>query len=282
MTDLGLFRSGARSLGGSFRSITDYLGLAILLVVFAAAVLGPLSGYVPAEDVNIPSANLGPEAAHWLGTDHLGRDVFWRLVFGCQAFVWPGLLACFTAAVLGVPAGATAGYLGGPAEWAIRYVTTVIASLPRFVLVLLVCSIYGNALPILAVTAGVAYAPTLSEAVFGRIEGLRASEYLMANRAFGVPAWRILVVHLVAAACGRLIGRHLVVLFGYFLVLETTLSYIGGFGVQEPTPSWGNMLVFEWGRSGSSFAMLAAVVALIATVLAVSWLADVLAEVAHE
>ena len=172
MTDAALLRAGARALGGSFRKVTDYLGLAIVLLVLAAAVIGPLSGYIPAQDVNIPDADLGPGVAHWLGTDHLGRDVFWRLVFACQAFVWPGLLACFTAAAIGVPAGATAGYLGGPAEAAIRYVTTVVASLPRFVLVLLVCSIYGNDLPTLAIAAGVAYAPTLSEAVFGRIEGL--------------------------------------------------------------------------------------------------------------
>ncbi len=282
MNDLALVRSGARALRGSFRRATDYLGLAIVLLVFLAAVIGPLSGYIPAQDVNVPDADLGPTAAHWLGTDHLGRDVFWRLMFACQAFVWPGLLACFTAAVIAVPAGATAGYLGGTIEAGIRYVTTVVASLPRFVLVLLVCSIYGNDLPILATAAGVAYAPTLSEAVFGRIESLRASDYLLANRAYGVPGWRIVVVHLVFAACGRLIGRHLVLLFGYFLVLETTLSYIGGFGVQEPTPSWGNMLVFQWGRDGSLVAMAAPVVALVATVLAVSWLADVLAEVGHD
>lgn len=282
MNDAALLRAGTRALSASFRRFTDYLGLFIVSLVLLAAVVGPLSGYIPAQDVNIPHADLGPGPGHWLGTDHLGRDVLSRLVFACQAFVWPGLLACLTAAAIGVPAGATAGYMGGPVEAAIRYVTTVIASLPRFVLVLLVCSIYGNDLPTLALAAGVAYSPTLSEAVYGRIEGLRTSEYLLANRAYGVPEWRIVAVHLVFAACGRLIGRHLVILFGYFLVLETTLSYIGGFGVQEPTPSWGNMLVFEWGRSGSSVAMLAPVVALIATVLAVSWLADVLAEVGHE
>jgi len=278
MMVLTLAREAGRVLKVSFRRFLDYLGLSIAVLVLSAATLGPLSGYVPGLDVDVANANMSPNNHQWLGTDHLGRDVFWRLVFACQAFVWPALLACLSASIVAVPAGAIAGYFGGVWEVLIRFVTTVISSVPRFVLVLLVCSIYGTDLFVLALAVGLAYAPTLSEAVFTRIENIRSSEYLLANRAYGVPEWRILTVHLVLASCGRLIARHMVLLFGYFVVIETTLSYVGGFGVQEPQPSWGNMLAFEWGRGGHPATMIAPVVALVGTILAMSWLADALSE----
>lgn len=250
-----------------------------LLAVVVVGLVAPFSGYDPITDVDPSRASLPAGVGHWLGTDHLGRDVLARLLLACQAFVGPGLLACGVAAVLAIPGGALAGYHGGWLEHGLRWAFNVLASVPRFVLVLLVLSIYGDRLWLLAVAAGVAYAPTLAEAVFARIESLRSADYVLANRAYGVPGWRILWVHLVWAASRRRIGRHLVLLFGYFLVLETTLSYIGGFGVQEPMPSWGNMLVFEWGRAAwYAPHVLAPVVALWLTIGALAWLAESLGE----
>lgn len=255
------------------------VGLGVLITVGVTGLVAPMSGYDAISDVDPLLAHLPPGPGHWLGTDHLGRDVLQRLMLACQFFVVPGLLACLVATVLAVPLGAVAGYRGGWVETALRWVFTVVASVPRFVLVLLVLSIYGDSLVLLAVAAGVAYTPTLGEAVFARIESLRSADYVLANRAYGVPGWRILWRHLVWAASRRLIGRHLLTLFGYFLVLETTLSYIGGFGVQEPMPSWGNMLVFEWGRQGwYAPQVLAPVVALWLTIAATSWVAEALGD----
>jgi ABC-type dipeptide/oligopeptide/nickel transport system permease subunit len=251
----------------------------LLAMVVAVGLLAPGSGYDVVADVDPSRAHALPGAAHWLGTDHLGRDILSRLIYACSSFVGPGLVCCVIAAGLGVPAGAVAGYRGAWVESGLRYGFTVLASLPVFVLVLLVLSIYGDDLWLLSVVAGVAYVPTLGEEVFGRIEGLRHADYVLANRAYGVPDWRILWVHLVGAACARLIARHLVTLFGTFLILETTLAYLGS-GVQEPQPSWGNMLVFEWGRdSGNPFTVLAPALALWLTVAATMRLSESLREV---
>jgi len=248
-----------------------------LLVIVIMGLVALLSRYDPITDVHVGQAELGPGPGHWLGTDHLGRDVLKRLALACQFFVAPGMLACLVSAAIAIPAGAIAGFEGGWIEAGIRWVFTVVASVPRFVLLLLVLSIYGDRLYLLAIAAGVAYAPTLAEAVFGRIEGLRSAEYVLANRAYGVPSWRILWVHLVWAASRRLVARHLVTLFGYYLVLETTLSYIGGFGVQEPMPSWGNMLAFDWGYSAwYAPQVLAPVVVLWVTIVAIAWVAETL------
>ncbi|NCG21513.1 MAG: hypothetical protein GWP91_21075, partial [Rhodobacterales bacterium] len=119
--------------------------------------------------------------------------------------------------------------------------------------------------------------PALSEAVHSRIESLRSAEYLMAGRAHGVAPWRLLWIHGVLAGCGRLIARQLVLCFTFFIAVETTLAYIGGFGAQEPTPSWGNMLAFEWGWSWTALAPAAA---LWITIASLTWIADGLREVA--
>lgn len=224
--------------------VLAWVGGGILLAVTAAAIAAPLIGYDVVASVDPTRAFAPPSAAHWLGTDHLGRDIGWRLFLASRHFVLPGLLACLVCVGLAVPLGALSGYVGGRVAGAVRFGFTVLDSLPRFVFVLLVLAIYGNDPVVLALAAGVAYAPTLGEAVHERLESLRSAEYVAANRAHGVPVWRLIGVHLLWAACRRLIARHLLGLFGFFLVLETTLSYLG-FGVEQPQPSWGNMLAFD-------------------------------------
>ena len=266
---------------GTIRTPTQRLGALILLAVLAVALAAPIMGYDIATDVHPNATNLGPSAEHWLGTDHLGRDTFWRLILASQSFAGPGLLACWVAALLAIPAGALAAYRGGAIEAGLRYGFTVLASLPRFVLVLLVCTIYGDDLYLLAIAVGIAYTPTLGEAIFARIESLRSQQFVLANRAYGLSSFRILWFHLVLAACGRLVARHLLSLFAYFLVLETTLSYIGNLGVQEPAPSWGNMLVFEWGTE-RSLSVIAPALAIWFTVAAATWLASAFGELTND
>lgn len=274
--------SRARAQRLRWRRPTAIVGLGVLIGVFLAAAMSPMAGYAVGLDVNVSRASIGPNAHHWLGTDHLGRDVFWRTCLASRSFALPGLLACLTAALIAVPGGAVAGYMGGIASTLIRYVFTVIASVPRFVLVLLACSIYGNDLSLLAVAAGITFVPTLGEAIHARIAELRTAGYITANRAYGLSSSRIVIVHLLWAVCSGLIARQLLNVFAYFLVLETTLSYIGGFGVREPDPSWGNMLVFDWGHdTGNPLAVIVPALAIWTTVAATRWVTELFDEATH-
>ena len=254
-------------------------GWATLALAATAWVVSLLSGYDVVADVDISRASAAPSAEHWLGCDHLGRDVFWRLVTASRAFFGPGLMACAVALALGVGGGAAAGWLGGPAAAAIRYVFTVVASLPRFVLVLLACAIYGNDVEVLAAAAGVAYAPVVGEAIYTRISAFRVAEFVLAAEAHGVHPARILGYHLLWVNCRNLVARHALNLFAFFLLLETTLSYIGGFGVEEPDPSWGNMIAFEWAiRDGNAWASVAPAVAIWVLILGAALAGEALAE----
>lgn len=244
------------------------LALAVLAGWTIAAGLAPWSGYQPGFDADPSRAGLGPVMGHPLGTDHLGRDTFWRLLLGARAFLGPGSLAVALSLALGISAGASAGWYGGGVAAVLRGVATVVASVPALVFVLLVLAVWGNTPAGLAVAVAVAYAPALVEELYARIAALRAREYPLAAEAHGVPAWRVLWIHLVLGASGGLVARHALHVLAAVLVVETTLSYVGGFGVQEPTPSWGNMLVFEWGRPGSWVPRFAPAVAIWATVAA--------------
>ncbi len=260
-------------------------GTAVLVLVGLVWMVSLLSSYDVVADVDPARMSAHPSAAHWLGTDHLGRDVAWRLVTACEVFVGPGLFACALALVLGVPAGAWAGWAGGWSAELVRYGFTVVASLPRFVLVLLVCAIYGASVWILAAAAAIAYSPAVAEAVYGRVTTFRRREFVLAAEAHGVHWTRILGWHLLWVNARTLIARHALQLFAYFLLVETTLSYIGaleagaGFGVPEPTPSWGNMIAFEWGvRDGNLWATWGPALAIWIVILGALLLGDGLAE----
>lgn len=257
-------------------------GLAVLALVAIAGLVTSVPGLLPYDvvaDVAPDQASQAPSAAHWLGTDHLGRDVAWRLLLGTHAFAGPGLLACALASVVGLGSGAVAGYLGGPVAAVLRYLSTVVASIPRFVLVLLAIAIYGNSTWLIGAVAGLAYSPALAEAVFQRIDSLKRAEFVLAARAHGLTDARILLFHLLWVDCRRMVGRHALALFGYLLLLETTLSYIGGFGVEEPEPSWGNMLAFEFGqRAGNPWGVWAPALAIWGTILCCGLASQALAE----
>ena len=124
----------------------------LVLVVLAMA-LSFISGYNPVLDVNTQALHAAPSAEHLLGTDHLGRDVFSRLFYATRMFCLPGLLAALVCLLLAVPAAAFAGF--SPGAWRQVFLATnaLVASVPRFVVVLLVASIFGSSSLLLAVVS---------------------------------------------------------------------------------------------------------------------------------
>ncbi len=261
------------------------VGASVLALVVLMWVVSLLSGYDVISDVDVQATAALPGGEHWLGTDKLGRDVMWRLITASESFCGPGLLAAIVALSLGVPGGAAAGWSGALLARPVRYVFSVVDAIPRFILVLLACAIYGNSVWIIALVAGVAYAPTLGEDLYTRIQAFRKAEFVLAADAHGVHPLHTLGWHLLWVNCRHLIGRHAVQLFAYFLLLETTLSFLGGlenassFGVPQPQPSWGNMIAFEWRESISNpWASWAPGIALWTVILAASLVGEGLAE----
>ena len=253
-----------------------------LVACFTAALVGWLFPADLIGAVDPARASLGPDGKAWLGTDHLGRDVLQRLLAAPTAFVGPGILAASSATVLGTFVGTLAGISDTWPGKLARYAMTVVSSIPRFVLALLAASVVRGGLLWLGLVVGAAYAPWVGEAVRARVHHLRTSGHLRVLAHHGIPWWRRIGLHTLWGGCARLVVRHSIAVFAAFLVVETTLSYLGGFGVQEPDASWGNMMAFSWGRCDDNpFAFLAPAVSLWITLIALTWIADGVAGADH-
>lgn len=225
--------------------------------VFVGLGLAGLSVPNEPDPVNMARALEGPSLQYPLGTDRLGRDLLRRTIAGSRAFFIPGLLAALIAVGLGMPLGALAGYepralridgrwrrrLGPVVRSFLALLLALPAALPRFVSIVLLFAAFGFGPTVLAVSLGVLYAAELGEDVRQRVLSCAREEYVTAARAEGLPPWRILGFHILWLHCRGLIARHLVHLWALVILVETSLSYLpGDFGVQEPDPSWGNML----------------------------------------
>lgn len=224
------------------RSPRAGFGVAVLTLLTLVRLVAALSPYDPVADVNLDAVFASQSWAHPLGTDQVGRDLLKRIIHGTEAFYVPGLLACALAAFGGTVGGGLAGYYGGPFATLFRYFTALVTSFPRFILILLVCSIFESSIYLIALLTGLVYLPQVAETVYRKVIYFRSTEFIEAARAHGLSNARILFYHILYLNCLPPVVKHMLYLFGYVILIETSLSYLGGFGVQEPAPSWGNML----------------------------------------
>jgi len=218
-------------------------GLFIVTLVLVSYALGALKllPYDP-QQISIGLLNAPPgRAGHLLGTDFLGRDILSRLIVGIQAYFLPGLLAIAISLSLGTALGVVAGYRGGPADALIAYFNDLVDSFPRLVLILLVIAAFKPDIYYVMVVVGVTGVPGVASLIAGKIRFLRQKNFIEAASVLGLPAHVIILKHILWYNCRTLLIIQATLGMGEAILIETSLSYLG-FGVQEPTPSWGNMV----------------------------------------
>lgn len=186
-------------------------------------------------------------AGHLLGTDFMGRDMLSRLIVGIQAYFLPGLLAIFIAVSFGSGLGVLAGYRGEKWDTAITYFTNLIDSFPRLVLLLLVVAAFKPDIYYIMLVVGFTNVPTVSSLIKGKIQFLKQKNFIEADIALGLPASTIVLKHILWHHCRSLLIIQATLGMAEAILMETSLSYLG-FGVQEPAPSWGNMV-----QSGANY-----------------------------
>jgi ABC-type dipeptide/oligopeptide/nickel transport system permease subunit len=188
-------------------------------------------------------------AEHLLGTDFMGRDMLSRLIVGIQAYFLPGLLAIFIALFLGTVLGVAAGYRGGTFDTGITYFTNLVDSFPRLVLILLVIAAFKPDIYYIMLVVGFTNLPVVTSLIKGKIQFLKQKNFIEADVALGVPKSTIILKHILWHNCRSLLIIQATLGMAEAILMETSLSYLG-FGVQEPTPSWGNMV-----QSGANYFM---------------------------
>jgi len=215
-------------------------GLGLLLLLSALALTGPLlTPYDPARQ--ILSAALQPvSAAHPLGTDHLGRDLLARLLYGGRLSLLIGFLAVGFGLAVGVPLGAVSGFQGGLTDLLIQRLADILLSFPGFLLALSLVAILGVGLQNVIISVGLSAVPSFIRLVRASVLSIREQAYVEAAQALGQRRAVIIARHVLPNAMAPVIVQATLSL-GFAILVAAGLGFLG-LGVQPPTPEWGTML----------------------------------------
>ncbi|HZT62454.1 MAG TPA: ABC transporter permease [Burkholderiales bacterium] len=252
-------------------------GLLVLALVLASYLMGAF-GWLPHDPraMNVGLINTAPfTSGHLLGTDFLGRDLQSRLILGIQAYFLPGLLAIAISVVGGSVLGVLAGYGGGWVSAVVTYFDNLLDSFPRLVLILLVIAAFKADIYAIMIVLGITSMPATANLVAGKISFLRQKNFIEAAHALGLPAHTVILKHILWLNCRALLVIQATLGMAEAILVETSLSYLG-FGVQEPTPSWGNMVQAgaNYLLQGNFWPSTAPALAILATILGFQLLGD--------
>jgi peptide/nickel transport system permease protein len=214
-------------------------GVLTALLVFVAALSLVWSPYPPA-DINIPNKLAAPSAAHWLGTDSLGRDILSQLMVGAQNSIVVGLIAVGMGLSIGVFLGCLAAARGGWLDEVLMRAADFTFAFPALLTAIMLTAIYGPGLVMSIVAIGIFNIPVFARIARASAQSVWAREYVLAARAAGKGAWRITLDHVLPNIANVLIVQA-TIQFAIAILAEAALSYLG-LGTQPPQPSWGRML----------------------------------------
>ena len=224
------------------KTLAASYGIAVVVTITVVYVCS-LVGILPADPdaVNLSAMNQLPSTEHLLGTDFVGRDLLARIMVGTQAFFLPGLLAVSVSLVLGAFFGVLAGFWPERFETPVGLFLQLLESLPKLVLVLLVIALFRPNIYLVLLVVGITNVPATAELLRAKIASLRSKSYIEAALALGLHPSRVIFKHLLWLHGRGILLVQATLAMGEVILIETSLSYLG-FGVQEPTPSWGNMV----------------------------------------
>ena len=217
-------------------------GILILILIFVAIFAERLAPY-PYREIHLADILQAPSVQYLLGTDHLGRDLFSRLLYGAQISLTVGLAATALNVIVAVLIGGTSGFLGGKVDLAVQRFVDAWMAFPGLLLLLTIMSIVGPGVLQIIVVLGIAGGVGGSRVIRSAVIGVKENAYFQAAEAIGSLKWRILVRHVLPN-----IMAPIIIIFsiniGSVIITEASLSFLG-FGLPVKVPSWGGMLSRE-------------------------------------
>ena len=217
-----------------------YLALGFIAVLLVVLVFGP--GIVPHDPFTQDLGNpFGPPTAkNLLGTDNLGRDVLTRLMIGTRPALFGVAIAVLTAALVGVPWGLIAGYVGGVVDNILMRIVDALLVFPGIILALVLTAVLGPSLETSMVAIGVVFSPTLARVVRSGVLIVRNRDYVTVTKLYGLSGWHRMFRHVLPNAAAPIIVQ-VTLLMGLSLLAQIGLGFLG-VGLQPPNPSWGSAL----------------------------------------
>lgn len=215
------------------------IGATIVVVVTLVAAIGP---YVIPRDplaLNVRARFHPPSAEFLFGTDHYGRDIFTRAIYGARLSLFLGLLVVIVTALLGTTIGAISGYFRRLDGYLMRVMDALMA-FPSLMLAIAIAAALGSGILNIVIALAIAYAPRTARVVRATVITVRGLEYVEAARLAGASHMRILVRHILPNSMAPLI-IDLTFVFAYAVLAEAALSFLG-VGPPPPAPTWGNII----------------------------------------
>jgi len=216
------------------------VGVVVIAIVVLVAIFAPVVAPYDPLATSWSAIRKAPSAAHWFGTDEIGRDVLSRVIWGARASLLAGVVAALISLSIGVPVGLLAGYAGGRTDMLISRLTDAVLACPFLILAIALAAFLGPSLTNAMIAIGVSATPVFIRLTRGQTLAIKAEDFVLAARAIGNPPWRVAIVHVLPNVVPALIVQATLAIAAA-VIAEASLSFLG-LGQQPPAPSWGSML----------------------------------------
>ena len=248
-------------------------GLGIIILISLLAIFGPLLSPYSYSDQSLSEANQPPSAAHWFGTDNLGRDLATRVCYGARISLSIGIVASLINLGVGVLYGGVSGYFGGRVDSLMMRIVDILYGIPLLLYVILLMVVLKPGLLNVFLALGLVYWLRMARIVRAQVLGLKELEYILAARVLGASHQRLILGHLLPNSLGPIIIT-LTLSIPEAIFTEAFLSFIG-LGVSAPMASWG-VLASEGVVTLRSypFQLLSPAIAISLTMLGFNFLGD--------
>jgi len=234
------------------RRNTSRLALLMAGMILLAAIFAPHVAPYDPNNVMLELKLQPPSGAHWLGTDHLGRDILSRLIYGAQVSVGTVSAIIFWILVLGFLVGCFSGYAGGKIDAFLMRLCDVFLTFPTFILAMFLIGILGTGLTNVVIAIVLTHWAWYARLIRGYVLSLKNREYILAARVSGASRTKIVLQHIVPPVFAQLVILATLDI-GHMILHVSGLSFLG-LGVAPPTPEWGVMIndarQFLWTNPG--------------------------------
>jgi peptide/nickel transport system permease protein len=215
-------------------------GLIVLSAFVILALLAPVVTPFKPDAINLTAIEMAPNAAHWLGTDEVGRDVLTRLLYGTRVSLLVGVCATLLQLIIGVVLGTLAGFYGGWVDNLIMRLVDIMMCFPFFIIAISLAALLEPGLLSLILIIGLLQWTHIARIIRIEIMALKQREFIEAAKALGLNHFEIIRQHILPNVAGPLIV-YTTLAIAQAILLEAGLSFLG-LGIRQPMPSWGTML----------------------------------------
>jgi peptide/nickel transport system permease protein len=216
------------------------IGLVVVATFVIAAIAAPLIAPYDPIATSFSAVRKAPSAAHWFGTDEIGRDVLSRVIYGARASLLAGVVSVLISLSIGIPAGLLAGYAGGFTDLLISRITDALLACPFLILAIALAAFLGPSLSNAMIAIGISATPVFIRLTRGTTLAIKAEDFVLAARAIGNSPLRIALRHVLPNIVPPLLVQATLAIAAA-VIAEASLSFLG-LGQQPPQPSWGSML----------------------------------------